>query len=86
MLKALEKRLGKVEKTVESRINTDLEEQRREQWREELRRLRSTPEGRKQLRKMGEESVERMLDKFRAEKRAKITAITPPERLADPKK
>ena len=82
MAKGLENRLRKLEKIVRAQE----EEVDQGAWREQFREMRSTPEGRKLLRKLADESVEQMLDKFRAEERAKITAITQPERLADLKK
>ena len=82
MASGLENRLRKLEKTVRAKE----EETDQGAWREQFRELRSTPEGRKLLRKLSMESAEQMLDKFQAEERAKITAITQPERLVDLKK
>ena len=77
MLKMLEKRLGKIEKTV----RTKQEEIDQGAWREQFREMRSTPEGRKLLRKLAEESVERIMSARQARERAQIAKMVPPEQL-----
>jgi hypothetical protein len=70
----LENRLRKIEKTVgaqEDEIDSGA-------WRAMAEKLRSTPEGRA----LARASAERMIKAMQARDRARIEAMTPPERLA----
>ena len=78
MLKMLEKRLGKVEKTVDDRTNAEIEAQKREQWRETEGKLTRTPESRAALRAY----CQRLFRSMRWQKRRRIEAMTSPEQLA----
>ena len=81
MLKALEKRLGKLEKVQQANTDKLVDDQEELMRREELRKLRSTPEGRRLVRKLAMESAERIRSAMLARERAQLEAMTSPEQL-----
>src|SRR5688500_12049557 len=81
MLKALERRLGKLEQVEQAKADKPLVEQEERMKREELRQMRSTPEGRRLVRKLATESAERIMSAMKARKRAQFEAMTSPEQL-----
>jgi hypothetical protein len=81
MLKALEKRLGKLEKTQQAKADKVIVDQEKLMRREELRKVRSTPEGSRLVRRLARESAERLLSDMQARKRAQLEAMTSSEQL-----
>jgi hypothetical protein len=81
MLKALEKRLEKVERRVEGRMDKGIEDQKRVEQHDALRQLMSTPEGRRLVRKLAVESAERIRLAMFARERAQLEAMSSPEQL-----
>jgi hypothetical protein len=78
---ALEKRLRKLEKAQQANTDKLIDDQEELMRREELRKLRSTPEGRRLVRKLAMESAERIRSAMLARKRAQLEAMTSPEQL-----
>ena len=77
MLKALEKRLGKLEKTQQANTGRLVEEQEELMRREMAGKLRRTPESRAALRAYWQ----RMFRSMRLQKRKRIEIMTSPEQL-----
>ena len=77
----LEKRLRKLEKVQQAKMDSTAIEQEEMKRREELRKLRSTPEGWKLVKKLARESAERILSDMQARKRAQLEAMASPEHL-----
>ena len=78
MLKALEKRLGKLEKAEQAKIDSTVIDEPELMRRETGRKLRRTPESRAALRAY----CQRMFRSMRLEKRKRIEVMTSPEQLA----
>jgi hypothetical protein len=77
----LEKRLRKLEKAQQAKMDSTVIDQEEMKKRDELRQLMSTPEGRRLVRKLAMESAERIRSAMQAQERAQLEAMTSPEVL-----
>ena len=77
----LEKRLRRLEKVEQAKTDKLIDDQEELVRREELRKLRSTPEGRRLVRTLAMESAERIVSAMRTRERAQLEKMTSPEQL-----